>query len=96
MGADLGGAAALIAVVIVGGLVTFVRWRRARLRQEQEARAAERHNTRMAIMMVTRGRTAELSDQERALARAWYLEQYAKTGSEEDLQRVIELREREG
>lgn len=96
MGADLGAAAALMALAIIGGLVTLIRWQRRRAFEDQLARAAERHQTRMAVSMVRQGRAAELNDQERALARAWYLEQWVKYGNESDKQRLIELQERAG
>lgn len=96
MGADLGAAAALTAVAIVSALVTLVCWRRARSRQQALEQDRQEQLTSNAVATVARGHGGRLSTEARALARAWFLEQYTKTGNESDLQRVIELQERAG
>ena len=91
MGADLGAAAGLIALAVITGLITLIRRRQARLRRELEARAETERKTTQAIVRVARGHAADLSSEDRALARAWFLEQWVKYGNESNKQRLMEL-----
>jgi hypothetical protein len=96
MGADLAAAASIVAVAVVGVLVTLVCWRRARLSQQVAEQERQERLTANAVAAVRRGDAEWLSKEARALARAWFLEQFVRSGDVSDLQRVSELQEREG
>ena len=92
---DLLAAAGLVILLFVGIAYVTIRGEQTRRRRRREAEARKEQQTTYAIMMTAQDKAGELSHEERALAGAWYWDQWTKYGKESDLQRLIELQDKE-